>query len=158
MRTLWRANVAPGCKEREMTKKSWFEAMGIGVLMFGLGCSEATAPTAPSNSAMNGLELGSESTTSVTDTRPIVTLRADLTADPPYVTVRQGYKVGMANRSDRYVTIRGSNCSQFNMMNLPPGGYLNSSVFQTVGMVCNYYAWDVNWSRKIFEGKVEVVP
>jgi hypothetical protein len=95
---------------------------------------------------------------STTSEEPVVTLMPDLTASPSQVTVRAGYEIIMVNNSGRYRTIRSYNCSEFNMMNVPDGGWQYSSVFRPAGKTCNYFAWDVNWSRKILEGQVTVVP
>jgi len=100
-------------------------------------------------------EASTPSTVSSTAT-PTITLRSDLTVDPAQVTVSAGQDVLMVNRSGRNATIRSSNCSEFNMMNVSRGGYQYSSIFNPPGKTCDYYAWDVNWSRKIFIGRVVV--
>jgi hypothetical protein len=136
-----------------MTTKSMVAVIGAGLVSFTLGCARET-PLAPSASSSEvAMAETSELTTSST---PTVTLLSDLTVSPPSVTVRAGYKVMMVNKSGRYAVIRSSNCSEFNMMNLPDGRFLNTSVFRPAGKTCDYYAWDDNWSGKIFTGQVVV--
>jgi hypothetical protein len=136
-----------------MTMKSWLGVIGVGMLTLNIGCARET-PLSPSevNDAVSGTQASELTTTSPA----VVTLLPDLTVDPPQVTVREGYKVMVVNKSGRYAVIRSANCSEFNMMNLPSGRFLNSSVFRPAGKTCDYYAWDVNWSQKIFVGQVAV--
>jgi hypothetical protein len=140
-----------------MTKKFWSAVMGVGLLMSSVGCSEI-ALTAPSNSTVTVLDSGLGSTASIADSYPVVTLLPDLTTDPSQVTVPAGYRVKMVNNSGRYAKMHSYNCSEFSMVNLPNGGWINTSVFNPAGKTCDYFAWDVNWSRKIFVGQVVVEP
>jgi hypothetical protein len=140
-----------------MKTKLWSRLMGIAVLSFNVACSEGV-PTAPSSSVMNDLQPNPESLTSTTYSVPVVTLMSDLTASPSQVTVRAGYPIKMVNNSGRYRTIHSYNCSEFNMMNLTNGGWLYTEVFWPAGKTCDYFAWDVNWSKKILEGQVTVGP
>jgi hypothetical protein len=82
----------------------------------------------------------------------------DYTVSPSYVQVKAGSRVKVVNNSGRYFQIHSYNCSQFQMVDPYPGSYNYSGYFRTAGRVCDYFAWDTNWSRKLMEGKVEVVP
>jgi hypothetical protein len=136
-----------------MTMKAMFSLVGAAVVSFSVGCARET-PLAPSGlSGVVGLAETSELTTGST---PTVTLLPDLTVSPARVAVRAGYRIMMVNKSGRNASIRSSMCSEFNMMNLPNGGFLNSSVFRPAGKTCDYSAWDDNWSAKIFKGQVVV--
>jgi hypothetical protein len=136
-----------------MTMKSMVAVVGAGLVSFAIGCARET-PLTPTGFA-GEVSDANESALTATST-PTVTLLPDLTVDPPQVAVRAGYKVMMVNKSGRYAVIRSSNCSEFNMMNLPDGRFLNTSVFRPAGKTCDYYAWADNWSRKIFTGQVVV--
>ena len=137
-----------------MTKKSWFGALGVGLVTLTLGCSQS-APTAPSNLATSEFGAASDSTASTAYSYPVVTLQSDGRASPARVTVPVGYKVLMVNHSSRYVLIRSHNCSQFSTMGLQPGAARHTMAFYTAGVTCDYFAWD-GYPRKIYEGQVTV--
>lgn len=138
-----------------MTKKSWFEAMGISLLMFSLGCSEG-APSAPSSLARNDFGAALGSSASTTDSYPVVTLEPDLRAHPATVYVQASYmnKVLMVNNTSRYVLIRSYNCSQFSSMGLQPGASRHTMAFYTAGQTCYYFASQD--SKRVFYGEVVV--
>ena len=136
-----------------MTKKSWFEATGILLLLFSLGCSQG-APTAPSSLAREDVGIASGSTASTTSSYPVVTLEPDLRAHPASVTVTPGDKVLFVNNSGIHVYVRSYNCSQFSSMLLQPGTSNHTMPFNTAGKTCNYFVWD--YPRKNFEGTVAV--
>jgi plastocyanin len=138
-----------------MTKKFWSAVMGVSLLMSSVGCSEGTTPFAPSKSAMNDFGPASGSTASTIDSYPVVTLKPDLTVDPAVVTVQAGDQVLMVNNSDRTVRIR-SYCQEFLIMYLGPGASKYTWSFGRTGETCDYFAWDANWSQKIFVGQVVV--
>lgn len=137
-----------------MTMKNLFVVLGVIVLLFGVACTEL-APASPTIS-VSGTTVGRA--TSTTYESPVVTLEPDLTANPSQVSVSEGNTIKMVNNSGRYVTIHSYNCSEFNMMNLRNGGWLYTEPFTPSGKTCDYFAWDVNWSRKIFQGQVTVTP
>jgi hypothetical protein len=85
-------------------------------------------------------------------------MNPDYTVSPSYVRVKVGYRAKVVNNSGRYFQIHSYNCSQFQMVDPYPGSYTYTAIFKTAGRVCDYFAWDTNWSRKLMEGKVEVVP
>jgi plastocyanin len=140
-----------------MTMKTMVAVVWTGMLAFTVACSGGETPLRPSavGGAAVSVEASTPSTMSSTAT-PTITLLSDLTVNPAQVTVSAGQDVVMVNRSGRNATIRSSNCSEFNMMNVPKGGFQYSSIFKPAGKTCDYYAWDVNWSRKIFIGRVVV--
>ena len=45
---------------------------------------------------------------------------------------------------------------EFQLMALPPGKSKNTIGFKPAGKTCDYFVWDVNWSRMIFVGQVVV--
>jgi hypothetical protein len=85
-----------------------------------------------------------------------VTLLPDLTVDSPRVAVSAGTRVKMVNKSGRYAKVHSYNCSEFSGVNLPNGGWINTWAFTPAGKTCDYFVWDVNYSRKLFEGQVVV--
>jgi hypothetical protein len=132
--------------------KSWLGVIGVGMFAVNLGCARET-PLSPSevNDAVSGTQ-GSELTTTST----MVTLTSDLTASPSSVTVSAGSKVLVFNQSGRYAKVHSYNCSEFSGVNLPDGTWIHTWVFTPAGKTCDYFVWDVNRSRKLFEGKVLV--
>ena len=92
------------------------------------------------------------------NTEPVITMLADYTVSPSRVQVKRGYRAKVVNSSKRYVQIHSYNCSQFQMVDPDPGSWIRTGIFSTAGKVCDYFAWDTNWSRKIFVGQVEVIP
>jgi hypothetical protein len=134
--------------------KSLLGVVGVGLLTLNIGCARETplAPSAVNDAVVTGTQ-GSELTT---DDTPVVTLLPDLTVDPTLTTVAAGSKVMMVNKSGRYAKVHSYNCSEFNMVNLPNGGWIRTSPFTPAGKTCDYFVWDVNWSRKLFEGQVKV--
>jgi len=136
-----------------MTMKSMAMVAGAGMLALTIGCAREM-PLAPSRVAAETSVSGPEALT--TGSTPTVTLLPDLTVDPGRVTVREGYKIKMVNKSGRYAVIQSSNCSEFNMLNVANGGFQYSSVFRPAGKTCDYYAWETDWSRKFFIGQVVV--
>jgi hypothetical protein len=141
-----------------MTKKFGSLVIGIGLLLLSVGCSAGSTPVVPSNSTMNVLDSGSQSLASTTYPYTYITLEPDLTANPATTTVRAGYRVRMVNHSHLYVAIQ-SNCYEFNTMDLRPGGAWSTFPFSyaRIGTACDYYAWNENWTQKIFVGRVNVV-
>lgn len=135
-----------------MTRKLWVSMIGVGMLTLTIGCSRQT-PLAPGDVGSAISDAPAALTTTGT---PVVTLMPDLTASPSLVTVAAGYRVKMVNSSGRYAKVHSYNCTEFNMVNLPNGGWINTSVFTPAGRTCDYFVWDVNWSRKLFEGQVVV--
>jgi hypothetical protein len=91
-----------------------------------------------------------------TTSSPTVTLLPDLTVDSPRVAVSAGTRVKMVNKSGRYAKVHSYNCSEFSGVNLPNGGWINTWAFTPAGKTCDYFVWDVNYSRKLFEGQVVV--
>lgn len=137
-----------------MTKKSWFGAMGIGLLMFSLGCSES-APTAPSNLAAN--DVSPVGSTASTYSDPVVTLEPDLRAYPNSVTVTAANweVVWFVNNTNKYWLIRSYNCSNFSTMGLQPGAKRYTEPFYLAGRTCDFYAYD-GYPNKVFVGQVIV--
>lgn len=133
-----------------MTKRSWLGVIGVGLMMLSVGCTER-AFIAPTDLVSN-TTVGAA--TSSTSQETVVTLQADLTADPPVVAIPVGNTVLMVNNSTRYVLIRSYNCTQFSSMGLQPGVSRHTMPFYTAGKTCEYFAWD--YPQKIFQGKVEV--
>ena len=136
-----------------MTKKSWFAAMGIGLLVFSLGCSEG-APSAPTSLASNDVSAAMGASASTTYSYPVVTLEPDLRAHPASVTVPAGDKVLFVNNSGLYVFIRSYNCSQFSSLRLQPGTSNHTMPFYTAGKTCDFFVWD--YPQKNFVGQVHV--
>ena len=150
-----------------MTKRFWSNVIGVALLTFSVGCSGMASPVAPSSitpvaESTGGLSsadvsgAAGVSTTAATSSYPAVYLQADLTASPSSVTVAAGSKVLMVNNSTRYVRLFSSNCGEFSAMLLQPGVSKHTWPFNAAGKTCYYYAWDTNWSRKIFVGQVVV--
>ncbi len=150
-----------------MTKHFWSGAIGVALLTLSVGCSEMASPVAPSSITPVAVSTGGSSsadvsgatgvsTTSAISSYPTVTLQADLTASPSSVTVAAGSKVLITNNSSRYVRLFSSNCGEFSAMQLQPGVSKHTWPFNAAGKTCDYYAWDTNWSRKIFVGQVAV--
>ena len=150
-----------------MTKNFWSGVLGVALLTFSVGCSGMASPVAPSSitsvaESTDGLSsadvsgAAEVSTTAAISSYPAVTLQADLTASPSSVTVAAGSKVLMVNNSTRYVRVFSSNCSEFSTLLLQPGVSKHTWPFNPAGKTCDYYAWDTNWSRKIFVGQVVV--
>jgi plastocyanin len=139
------------------TTRSMVAVFWAGTLALTAGCAGGETPLRPSSvsAAEVSVDASAPPTMSSTTT-PTITLQPDLTVSPAQVTVSAGQDVVMVNRSGRNATIRASNCSEFNMMNVPKGGFQYSSIFNPAGKACDYYAWDVNWSRQIFIGRVVV--
>jgi len=100
----------------------------------------------------------SAASASTVSTEPVITMLSDYTVTPSRVAVTAGSRATVVNNSGRYVQFHSYNCSQFQMVDPDPGRYTQTGIFKTAGKVCDYFAWDTNWSRKIFVGKVEVVP
>src|SRR2546428_12501652 len=100
-----------------MTMKSWLGVIGVGLMVLSVGCTERAgiAPTELSSNATVG------PATSSTYEPPVLTLQADLTADPATISVEAGYTVLVVNNSTRYVRMRSSNCSEFLSVGLEPG-------------------------------------
>jgi hypothetical protein len=139
-------------KEQEMTMKSLLGLIGVGMLTLTAACAGET-PLAPGDAGGTASATQLELTTTST---PVVTLMPDLTVDPHQVLVTAGSTVKMVNNSGRYAKVHSYNCSEFSGVNLPNGGWINTWVFRPAGKTCDYFVWDVNWSRKLFEGQVMV--
>lgn len=137
-----------------MTRKSLLGAMAVGMLMLNAGCSEGTAPFAPSRSAMNDSATALGSAADETSPYPVVTFEPDGTANPATVTVPLGGKVLMVNNTSQYVLVRSSYCSQFSSMGLQPGVARHTSPFYPSGKSCPYFVWD--YPQKIHQGVVNV--
>jgi hypothetical protein len=139
-----------------MTMKSLLGVIGVGMLTLNIGCARET-PLSPSevNDAGSGTQAPELAATAA-DSYPVVTLEEDLTANPSTITVQAGSKLLVVNNSARYVRMR-SNCSEFITMGLQPGDSRHTMTFEPAGQNCDYFVWDTNWSRKIFNGRV-VVP
>jgi hypothetical protein len=135
-----------------MMMKSWLSMIGVGLLTLTIGCAHET-PLAPDDVGGGVSNTRLELTTTST---PVVTLMPDLTASPSRVTVAAGYTVKMVNNSGRYAVVHSYNCSEFSGVNLPNGGWINTWEFSPAGKTCDYFVWDVNWSRKLFQGQVVV--
>ena len=135
-----------------MTMKSMSAVAGAAMLAAAIGCARE-APLAPGGFSS---DISAAATEVITTTYPVVTLLPDLTVEPARVSVREGYKIKMVNKSGRYAVIQSSNCSEFNMMNVANGRFQYSSVFRPAGKTCDYYAWETDWSRKFFIGQVVV--
>jgi len=83
---------------------------------------------------------------------------ADYTVSPSYIQVKVGSRAKVVNNSGRRFQIHSYNCSQFQMVDPDPGTWIRTTIFRPAGKVCDYFAWDTDWSRKLFVGQVEVVP
>ena len=133
--------------------KSWFVVIGFATMLMTVGCGKQ-APNGPSEMAV---EVSSpEATMATTFATPVVTLGADLTASPAFVTVPVGAKVRMVNNTGRALRIFSYNCTEFSPIALSPGSGANTSPFRPTAKTCDYFAWDYNWSRKILVGQVVV--
>ena len=132
----------------------WSRVVGFSALMLTIGCS-GTAPFAPTQVAT---DLGGPAALATASTAgtPSVTLMPDLTANPSRVTVAAGSRVLFTNKSGRSTRLHSYNCSEFSLMARPNGYSKNTYPFSPAGKTCDYFAWDTNWSRKIFVGQVIV--
>ena len=140
-----------------MTMKSWSGLVGVGMLMVSFGCARET-PLSPSveNDVMLSSAQPSEAATNATTSVPVVTLQPNLTADPARVTVAAGAVVKFVNKSGRYAKVHSYNCTEFTMVSLPDGGWRNTQDFRSAGKTCEFFVWENDWSRKLFEGQVVV--
>jgi hypothetical protein len=136
-----------------MTTKSMLAVIGAGLVSFTLGCARET-PLAPSGSS--GEAAMAETSELTTSSTPTVTLLSDLTVDPRQTTVTAGTRVKMVNKSGRYAKVHSYNCSEFSGVNLPNGGWINTWAFSPAGKNCDFFVWDTNYTRKLFEGQVLV--
>lgn len=140
-------------------KKCCSIAIGTGVLMLSIACSEMTTPVSPSHVPIASTSAEVTALWAPTSyIQPVMTMLSDYTVSPSYVQVKVGYRVKVINDSGRYFQIHSYNCSQFQMVDPYPGRYTYTGIFKTAGKICDYFVWDTNWSRKLMEGKVEVVP
>src|SRR6185503_15934105 len=139
-----------------MTMKLWLGLVGVGMLTVSYGCARET-PLAPSQESAVTLSSAEPSvlTTSAITSVPVVTLQSNLTADPARVTVAVGGVVKFVNKSGRYAKVHSYNCTQFSMVSLPDGGWRNTQVFSSP-KTCDFFVWETDWSRKLFEGQVVV--
>jgi hypothetical protein len=133
-----------------MTMKSWSGLLGVAMLVVSSGCARhAVSPSQES------------STSSPRSRRPTRRRRrrGDAAggphADPASVTIAAG-NGQVLNKSGRYAKVHSYNCSEFSGVNLPNGGWVNTWAFKPAGKTCDFFVWDVNWSRKLFEGQVVV--
>jgi hypothetical protein len=134
-------------------------ATGVYLLLMSVACSEMTTPVSPSHiMAVSTSAEAAAASTSPTPTDRVITMLSDYTVTPSRVTVKAGSRATVVNNSGKYVQFHSYNCSQFQMVDPDPGRYTQTGIFKTAGKVCDYFAWDTNWSRKIFVGRVEVVP
>ena len=140
-----------------MKMNSWSSLIGVGMLVMSFGCARDT-PLSPSevNDAGSGTQASELAATAAATSTPVVRLQSDLTASPSSVNVSAGYKVLIANESSRNVRLHSYNCSEFQAILLAPGASKHTSPFSPAGKTCDYFAWDTNWSRKIFGGRVTV--
>ena len=125
-----------------------FGAVVFATLAFTVGCARQ-APTAPSEPSVS---VGAAPLSDLTDT-PVVTLQADLTANPAMVTVTAGNTVLFVNNSNQYVRMRSA-CTEFLTLALAPGASRHTTPFTPAGKTCDYFVW--NWPEKIFVGQVFV--
>ena len=138
-------------------KKTGLGVVALGMLMVSIACGRET-PNAPTAIGDNSSAITSGATMETMGIGATVTLQPDLTAYPANVTVREWEAVKFVNQSGRFVTIRSYNCTEFNLLRIPDAYSLDTSFFRPAGKTCDYFAWDVNWSRKIFVGQVLVQP
>jgi hypothetical protein len=137
-----------------MTKKSWFGAVGVGLLTFTLGCSEG-APGAPTSLARS--DFGDSTAVLAATIAPgSVTFQPDLTASPSSITVPADSKLLMINRSGRYVVLQSYKCSEFRSIALADGYAKHTLPFSPAGKTCDYFVWTDNRTRKIFAGEILV--
>jgi len=141
-----------------MTMKSFsLGAIAFGVMIWTGACAKET-PIAPSSNPVGPSELSATSSAAtmgtMATTSAVVTLQPDLTATPASVTVPAWTKVSFVNNSGRFVTLFSYNCSEFDIR--IPSGYYARTTYLSPGRACDYFAWDVNWSRQIFVGQVVV--
>ena len=137
-----------------MRSAIWSWVFAFSTLTWMFGCSGA-APLAPTRVAT---ELGGSTALATASTigTPSVTMQPDLTASPSRITIAAGSRVLFTNRSGRSTRLHSYNCSEFSLMALPDGYSKNTYPFSPAGKTCDYFAWDTNWSRKIFVGQVVV--
>src|SRR5439155_13307256 len=110
----------------------------------------SAAVSGEASEATSGARMGTMATS------PVVTLQPDLTANPSWVTVAAGSRVKFVDNSGRSVAIHCYNCIELGQLSLNPGTSKNTQVFWHAGKTCDYFAWDTNWSRQIFQGHVTV--
>jgi hypothetical protein len=134
-----------------MTKTFWLGVIAFGLLTWTVGCAREN-PAAPSELNLSAVQgpLSELTTTSYS----IVTLQADLTANPALVTVQAGDAVLIVNNSTQYVRMRSSNCSEFSIVGLQPGASKYTWPFSPAGKICDYFVW--NWPQRVFVGQVKV--
>ena len=132
-----------------------FSSVGMGVALFimNAGCASPTAPTSSRADAVGSAPAEMFETAA---TAPVVTLLPDLTVSPVEVTVSSGSRLKMTNNSGRSVRFQCYECSQFQWVVLPAGYTRYTPPFGAAGQICDYFVWDTNWSRKIFQGRVMV--
>ena len=136
-----------------MAKGFAFGAVGIAISIMSAACA---SPTAPSSARAEVLVAAPAELSDTDGTVPVVTLLPDLTVSPAETTVSSGSRVKMINNSGRSARFHSYNCSEFQFMALPAGYSKNTMPFSPAGKTCDYFVWDVNWSRKLFEGRVIV--
>jgi plastocyanin len=146
-----------------MLKKCRTLTVVVGALALSISsaCSDMSTPTHPSAVTVTTLAETADShasTVSSVTSSPTVTMLPDLTVTPSRVSVKTGYRVKFVNKSGRYAQIHSYNCSEFQMVNPASGGWVNTMTFRPAGKVCDFFAWERDWSAKIFVGQVEVVP
>jgi len=140
------------------TKNLWLGAVAVAVLMWASACGK-NAPTAPSDNPSGRSEVSVTAPAETIGTMavsPVVTLQPDLTADPASITVPEWTAVLFVNNSGRYVTVHSYNCSEFSLLRMASGYSRSTEYFTPAGKTCDYFVWDINWSRKIFVGRVVV--
>ena len=139
-----------------MTMQLWSGLVGVGMLMMSFGCARETplSPSVESEAMLSSAEP--EAATNATTSVPVVTLQPNLTADPARVTVAAGGVVKFVNKSGRYAKVHSYNCTEFTMIALPDGGWRNTQYFRSAGRTCEFFVWENDWSRKLFEGQVVV--
>jgi len=135
-----------------MTTKSMWAVVGVAMLAGTIGCARET-PLAPGVAENSASTAAAELTTG---SNPVVTLMPDLTASPQVTTVSAGTRVKFVNNSGRYAKVHSYNCSEFSGVNLPNGGWINTWAFTPAGKTCDFFVWDTNYTRKLFEGQVVV--
>ena len=138
-----------------MTMQLWSGLVGVGMLMMSFGCARETplSPSVESEAMLSSAEP--EAATNATTSVPVVTLQPNLTADPARVTVAAGGVVKFVNKSGRYTKVHSYNCTEFTMVSLPDGGWRNTQYFRSA-KTCDFFVWESDWSRKLFEGQVVV--
>jgi plastocyanin len=126
--------------------------VGAAMLAGTIGCAREM-PLAPSVAENSASPAAAELTSS---SYPVVTLMPDLTASPQVTTVSAGTRVKFVNNSGRYAKVHSYNCSEFSGVNLPNGGWINTWAFTPAGKTCDFFVWDTDYTRKLFEGQVVV--